>query len=91
MKTLIQVTSHHINEGKFRSPYSCPIAKALEEKQILFHGVTQEGIDLCSTLEDDKRIPLPDNAVEFIHAYDEGQAVKPFEFEVEIPSEYLKA
>lgn len=91
MKTIITVKQEHINEGKFRSPYSCPIAKALKEKQILFHGVTQEGIDFTTSFADDTRVALPDEAIQFINDFDEHIPVKPFEFEINIPEQYLKA
>lgn len=97
MKTKVEVKPHHIAEAKAgcgqRNPYSCPIARALKEQQILFHGVTQEGIDFINpNMVDgfnDGFATLPIEAVTFIQDFDEGRKVKPFSFEVEIPQQYL--
>lgn len=88
MKTLIQVKQEHINQGSRINPFSCPIARALREKSEFIYGVTQEGVDFVEM--ESYRIPLPDEAVSFIQAYDNKEAVKPFSFYLEIPSQYLK-
>lgn len=91
-KTLIEVKQQHIREGKCLSPSSCPIAKAIREKANMLHGVTQEGADFIKSFADNTDgIPLPEEAVNFIIAFDNSEIVKPFSFYLDIPDEYLKS
>lgn len=93
MLTKIHVTQEHINGGVCRRPSSCAIARALLSvlRPNLTVNCSQCGF---SIIENHDVVysasPMPEEVSNFITRFDRKQPVKPFEFEVEIPNEYLR-
>jgi len=90
MKQLINVTQNDINLGKRGSGDSCPIArackrvKAFKSAPDLHVFTTRIALDRTNFYNDGIR--LPGIASAFITTFDEGKAVKPFNFIVEVPA-----
>lgn len=80
----ISVTQEHIDAGTRCSPYACPIANAIRDTigDVWFVSVTRLEIKIGNS----SRIAAPESARSFIDAFDDGQAVQPFEFELEMES-----
>lgn len=76
----IKVTEQDIKEGTICSPWHCPVAKAL------FRNLKEEVTVLGPKfrIRYDKTILLPIKVKEFIHSFDNGEKVEPFEFEVKV-------
>jgi hypothetical protein len=94
MKVKIQVTQKHIDEGQPRRCSECPVSMAIQEKVIgqvqslnkiitLWHpdGITYHDIN-----------PVPASITEFIDIFDNWRkgTCLPFEFELDIPEQYLR-
>jgi hypothetical protein len=88
----ISVTQEHIRRGVPRRPWCCPIALALGD-------VLDDSHQKISVKENEIEIgqipyvvlitrKTPEICQDFIEAFDNGDVVQPFEFEVDIP-EYL--
>lgn len=83
VKRHVVVTQEHIDKGKRCDGVRCPIALALDPidgisvdtEEICLHGMGYSGTDP----------KLPAEAVEFISAFDEGEPVQPFEFDIDWP------
>lgn len=77
----IKVTQQHIKKGRRASARSCPIALALNEQvgalAIVGHGSASAGVD-----PNRRHFDLPRAVRRFIYQFDEGKAVKPFNFRV---------
>jgi hypothetical protein len=80
MKTLIRVTQEHIDRGKPGDGCSCPVSLAMRD-------ATKYHCHVCrSTFYiRDLEIDLPEQAKQFINAFDSLGHVSPFEFELDIP------
>lgn len=86
MKRTIQVTADHIARGKPRSPCHCPVALALREAGFPNASVGVTVFVLNRQENDDECIPLPEPALIFIPAFDEGcPDLQPFSFQIEEP------
>jgi len=87
---IVKVTKNHIDRGKPDSCYNCPIALALHEADYaVSYMVTVSPVHVhleFSGIETEMDLPLPQIACDFIDDFDNGRKVKPFEFELEIPS-----
>jgi hypothetical protein len=81
----IKVTQEHIDKGIRCSPYSCPIALAVEDydSSIKFSvGVSKINI-YGDVSEPCKQYRLPEEAREFVDKFDHDFIVEPFEFELQ--------
>jgi hypothetical protein len=86
--TAVSVTAGHIAKGEPRSAFSCPVACALADA---FPGARCHAgrnaltvYDRCGTRC--LRVPHPDSVLKFIRAFDSGQPVDPFTFELDYPA-----
>jgi hypothetical protein len=84
---MIHVTQKLIDAGAPGSPCRCPIALAAR-KQLQVKNLYVTGDGLTVTVEDglgrskDVTTQLPPEARQFIHDFDRGEPVEPFEFSV---------
>jgi len=93
---LIQVLQSHIDSGNHGNCRSCPIALAV--KDVIREGITPVVSVTRIGLLVDGGIPLeyawesslPKIATSFIVRFDASYEVKPFSFEIDIPSAHLK-
>lgn len=77
----ITVTEEHIKHGIVRSVYNCPIALALKDctrDEHAYAGVID--FKVCNNY-----YAPPEKALDFIQAFDSGEFVVPFEFELGEP------
>lgn len=84
--TTINVTQEDIERGKRESACECPIALALERAFNAKSWVDDEGFffQRCPKEKLSPDYPIPQSAIAFIAAFDAGEKVEPFEFEVEV-------
>ena len=75
----VHVRQHHIDAATPKSPSSCPIALAMRPIANVF--VTPV---MVRYYEGDAMAPLPKIAKEFVAAYDAGEKVEPFEFDIRL-------
>ncbi len=87
----IHVTQAHINAGVRQECRTCPIALALRgaiahapEVQVMSGSFVAFGSHGGAEIH-----RLPEAAQDFITAFDAGQPVQPFSFELDIPVEVL--
>lgn len=86
----IQVTMEDITKGTV-DPCHCPVARALS-RHFNYAGVWEDaegydGYELVLAVEEKSptiTIPAPDEVKAFVNNYDDGKAVVPFEFDLEI-------
>jgi hypothetical protein len=83
---LVEVTQEDIDKGKRGDPWCCPAARALERATGKKWSVVGP---LCSRVDDrkqaiGKRITLPQEVFDFVRAFDGGEPVSPFSFELEV-------
>ena len=76
MKT-IEVTQCHIDSGEKYSPCGCPVALAL--KSATRHGWS---VGVHSAMTSSHIRLLPSETIDYIAAFDRGEDVKPFSFEL---------
>jgi hypothetical protein len=77
---IVSVTTEHIAAGKREDCERCPIAPAFAE---VFPGSPYIDEFSCMITDDDgteTEFDLPDEALEFIRAFDDGEDVAPFTF-----------
>lgn len=76
----IQVTAEDIVKGKRESCDSCPIALAITRK-----AGERASVDECTAwfISTESLIPLPVSARKFVRAFDRGDSVAPFEFDLD--------
>jgi hypothetical protein len=77
---LIQVTQEDIDLGVKCSCSKCPVARAIhrETSEFVAAGLT------VVIIGKSRPVQLPDEVEEFIQAFDEGQLVTPFSFELNV-------
>ncbi len=83
MKTIvIKVTKNDIAKGKRREATSCPIALALHRA-----GFQEAEVGFLYWFPDSswRGIKLSEAAIRFIRAFDDKEAVKPFNFRLKVP------
>lgn len=91
---LIQVTQKHIDSGEKCEANRCAIANAIND--VLdgdYHAsVIPRSVDIWSYVpfKLHKTLKFPQETVEFIRRFDVGLETQPFEFELDIPSQFLK-
>lgn len=94
MKVLIRVTQDDIKQGTKGSCTGCPIALAIGRilNPNYYVTVGRSSIMLYAVIRFfcEWRMEPPKEVSDFIVAFDKRQVVEPFEFEVDIPEEYLK-
>jgi hypothetical protein len=84
----IRVTAQHIEQGERNNPMACPIALAIIEQQWptaevdVFDGHAYACDCLGIVIKDHLVAAMPAEADEFISAFDAGDEVEPFEFEL---------
>lgn len=92
-KVKVSVTDYDIAKGQSLSG-SCPIALAIKRIIVdtIYPNVSALGImfKLSSTGAVQYQVDLPIDAKDFVYNFDEQNPVGPFDFEVDIPSFYLK-
>lgn len=93
MPTTINVTRKDIADGVRSDCQKCPISKAIN--RVLNSGFKAEVFLFETEFYDANENKIdavlnPDPAREFIVRFDNKDKLKPFSFEMEIPSEYLK-
>ena len=83
----ITVTTLHIVKGIPKEVESCPISLAATDcglrcvstdSEVLWHSPTEDHI------KDGREVHLPEIAQRFIADFDDGKAVSPFEFEIQL-------
>jgi hypothetical protein len=80
--TRISVTAEHIALGIPEDPYCCPLSLAIEKS--LPGKYPAVGIDcVLNELDGNQIADLPQEATSFIIAFDNGDPVVPFTFELE--------
>jgi hypothetical protein len=74
----VRVTQQDIDNGKKGNCYECPIAQAVERD----HGFTVS-VSMCGIriLKNSFLFDLPDEAKDFLHAFDCGLGAQPIEFD----------
>lgn len=94
--TTIRVTASDILAGKMKNCDSCPIANAIdgvlrpEYMAKVFESKVQIGAhDMKREWLIKHEIPMPERAGDAIFEFDTKGTMEPFEFEIEIPNEYL--
>ena len=94
--TRIEVTQDCIDIGRRGNCVNCPVALAIRPHINLTEyyikvSYTEMGIyDYNNYYVAAARLPLPTEAKQFIADYDANLIVKPFSFDIEIPSRFLK-
>lgn len=78
-KVVINVTNEDLKKGKIRDPLFCPVALAARREGIENASV---GLYYLTILDQPRSYLLPDEVVKFIAAYDRGEKVAPFSFEL---------
>ncbi len=82
----ITVTQEHIDGGVKDSPWACPIARALPRAPAGYdYEVFEDRVHLWSSREGARYSYLPEEARLFVAKFDNGEAVEPFEFELDLP------
>lgn len=78
---IIRVTQAHIDEGYRRNPWCCPVALAIRGAMAVEHGVRilSHGITFPGG-----SVSTPEKVLDFIDAFDDGQSVQPFEFDLPV-------
>ncbi len=89
---LIKVTQYHIIKGHQKSCHFCPVALAIADvMKNTAMGRKDVTVYTTSYFVGDYTAPLPAFVSNFIHNYDFNDIMgEPFEFELNIPAEYLK-
>jgi len=89
----ISVTQEHIDSGVRNACSRCPVALAIAEhvRNGIFVHVNRH---LAFKNDKDKKylwesVLLPENVLDLIHHFDRAGTVKPIEFDLQIPEEYL--
>ncbi len=77
-KTTINVTQRHIDNGICLAPCRCPVALAFMDEGI------EAGVTPFRLWIGKKSINMPQNASRFVVAFDRGDPVQPFSFEIEL-------
>lgn len=89
----IRVTQKHINEGEKIHCTECPIALAISDclKKSYCAGVSMRRYYIHTLPLSQSCInnELPSKAQDFIIKFDCGRSVEPFDFDIDIPEEYL--
>jgi hypothetical protein len=87
--TTISVTAEHIAKGERDSCRFCPVARAISEALPDIELVAVDSAYASFGHPDAwprcREIALPDPATRFIEAFDAGDPVKPFTFELDYP------
>ena len=82
MKTVtINVRPEHIDRGLRQSCCRCPIALAVCDA--LGCEADDVWVDMGQVIVNNESASLPEKAVDFYKAFDDGDAVEPFSFETE--------
>jgi len=76
----IDVKQRHIDMGLPKDACRCPVACAIEEATRSVVFVTNTG--LIMGLLGPQKFPIPPEVLAFIKAFDAGQHVEPFSFEI---------
>lgn len=80
----IEVTQEDIERGKRCDGLICPISQAVKRATGNTVCVSQNYFFLLSRASSMDDFKLPQPAIDFIAAFDAGQPVEPFSFEVEV-------
>lgn len=87
-KVRITVTSKDIKNGIRGSVCACPVALASQRR--LCSSAFRAGPNYLYNNECRIDCSLPSNATNFINAFDEGQSVLPFEFDIDVDLKALR-
>lgn len=85
----IQVTKEHIKNGVCSSPTKCMVALAISD---VVHKDVKVSVPCPYVALDHMSwifLALPDEVISAIRKFDKQSEIEPFEFELEIPQEYL--
>lgn len=81
----VNVTAEHIKSGKPMSSDCCPVALAINE--IIGHSpvvlVGHTNISIWPLGKAERYYKTPEEVAHFISAFDKGEAVEPFSFELD--------
>lgn len=88
----ICVTKADICDGRPGKPYLCPIARATQ--RVLgqkYYASVSNRIDIRQHVgaQLKLKIPFPGSVYHFVAKFDNSKPVEPFDFDIEIPEEYL--
>ena len=87
MQTLsIDVTAQNIREGYQNSCRSCPIALAVQRATSRCVNVSNREVGFFLAGHVAQTVDLPKRARDFIAAYDRGDPVEPFSFQLPLPA-----
>ena len=75
----VKVLQHHIDRGERGNAFHCPIAQALREQ---FPDVEKVSVGSVIYVGENKVGGTPQDAAEWICAFDRGKHVEPFEFDI---------
>lgn len=79
----INVTKRDLEQGRRFMPGSCPVARAVQRHEGFEKA--RVGSYSISTGTDGVAIDLPGRIANFISDFDQGIAVNPFSFSIEVP------
>lgn len=87
IETKVSVGPSHIALGRRSNCYSCPLAMAIDD--LLVEGY--KAVVSPTELEiDGKIIPLPPDAIQFVHDFDVNCPILPMTFTIPLPRHLLR-
>jgi hypothetical protein len=90
MTTIVVVTTEHIAKGEAESCERCPVALAIADAfpDLAYVAVGPEEITMqLGRRPEEIQIDTPGRVQDFIWDFDDGGAVEPFSFDVDLPAE----
>lgn len=95
MKLRICVTKNDIKNGKKCDKRECPIGHAISRSLEPIrtrgweHSIWGNAVTIFSNYEYGFDTALPKKAIAFVKAFDSGEAVEPFKFQLVVPSDFF--
>lgn len=91
----VQVTERHIQSGVMRDVRKCPFALAIKEHlwsdcDVVVYATVTVSYPYSPTKLQISETKLSKDLLRWELAFDRGQTVSPIEFEIDVPSEFLK-
>jgi hypothetical protein len=82
----IEVTAEDIRAGSAGDPWLCPVARALRRTTGRGWLVDDDTLDRLRDNAHLGSVPCPPEVADFVLAFDRGDAVAPFAFDLEVPA-----
>jgi hypothetical protein len=94
----VQVNEYHIEQGAPSKRHNCPVSLAIINvlQPQYFPSVSGESIgvfyrcDICAQAVTVWRAEAPDAVAEFVDKFDDEGTAEPFEFDLDVPAEFLR-